>query len=146
MRDLFSQWWGGSDEADYSVHDCVRARWRNATALQVVALCGCILTSRGAWRPCGAAESKYSTSLWGLARRVSDTGNSCGGRQSASWTTHDLWALHITTALIRHPRRLMLAASRVLTYETRRREDKMQQVGAGKDTTRVSPFVDHLFL
>lgn len=56
-------------------------------------LCVNILTSngapnQGAWHPCGAVDSKYSTCLSDLARRASDVGNSCGGRQSGSWTTH----------------------------------------------------------
>lgn len=58
-----------------------------------VVLCASILTSNGAlsreaWHPCGAADSKYSTCLSDLVRRASDEGNSCGGRQSGSWTTH----------------------------------------------------------
>lgn len=36
--------------------------------------------SQGAWHPCGAVDSKYSTCLSDLARRASDAGNSCGGR------------------------------------------------------------------
>lgn len=114
-----------SHKANQSVDDWVWFQWQNASGCQDH---GCVCEHP---HPCGAADSKYSTCLSDLARRASDVGNSCGGRQSGSWTTPlgSRWQDKLNTG----PRTFGdVLASHVSTYKTARQEDRMKHVRTSK--------------